>query len=168
MIGFTALAIGSGEPEDCPNPDGVSPAMALQPFNPGNGHGSQRPTIVPFPEDRLPPQNVEAEQGVLGAILLDNDVLHDIIPILKVESFWRDAHQIIFRAVRDLYDAGKPVDALLLDEELKRRGESDRVGGLEAISELVNRVPHAANAKYHAEIVRQKAIAREIISGARC
>ena len=141
--------------------------MSLQPFNPGNGHGPQRPSVVPFPEDRLPPQNIEAEQGVLGAILLDNDVLHDVVQILKVEHFWRDAHQTIYRAICELYGAGKPIDALLLDEELKQRGESDRVGGLEVISELVNRVPHAANAKYHAGIVREKAISREVIAGAR-
>src|SRR4051812_7025405 len=113
--------------------------MAAQPFNPGKDKDSKRAAIVPFPEDRLPPQNIEAEQAVLGAILLDNDVLHDVIPILKVDSFWRDDHQIIFRAIRDLYDQGKPVDAVLLDEELKKRGESERIGGPDTISELVNR-----------------------------
>ena len=143
--------------------------MSAQPFNHGSGrgHGPKTPAIVPFPEDRLPPQNIEAEQGVLGAILLDNDVLHDVVPLIKAEDFWRDDHQLIFRAIRDLYDAGKPVDALLLDEELKRRGESERVGGSDAITELLNRVPHAANAKYHAEIVRQKSIMREVIASAR-
>ncbi len=142
--------------------------MSAKPFNSGNGHDrGNRVAIVPFPEDRLPPQSIEAEQGVLGAILLDNEVLHDVIPILKAQDFWRDDHQIIYRAIRDLYDVGKPVDAIILDEELKRRGEFDRIGGLDALAELVNRVPHAANAKYHAEIVRQKAIMRELISSAR-
>lgn len=136
-----------------------------QPYNSGGrGKGPKLPAIVSFPEDRLPPQNIEAEQGVLGAILLDNEVLHDVVPILKVEDFWRDDHQIIYRAIRELYDLGKPVDALILDEELKRRGEADRIGGTEAIGELISRVPHAANAKFHAEIVRQKAILRGLIT----
>lgn len=141
--------------------------MPAFPLNHSNGNGPKRPTIVPFPEDRLPPQSIEAEQGVLGAILLDNEILHDVIPLLKVADFWRDDHQIVYRAIRNLYDSGKPVDAILLADELTRTGEFDRIGGLDGITELVNRVPHAANAKYHAEIVRQKAIMREVISSAR-
>ncbi len=143
--------------------------MPPQPFNPG-GKGSdrpKRPTIVPFPEDRLPPQNIEAEQGVLGAILIDNEVMHDVVPLLKVEDFWRDDHQLIFGAIRELYSAGKPVDLILLHEELVRRGEFERIGGSETLEALVNRVPHAANAKYHAQIVREKSTKREIIASAR-
>ena len=140
--------------------------MSAQAFNPGRDR-DKRPAIVSFPEDRLPPQNIEAEQGVLGAILLDNDVLHDVIPILKAEDFWRDDHQTIFRAIRDLYDAGKPVDGLILTDELKHRGEFDKIGGMEALTELVDRVPHAVNAKYHAGIVREMALKREVIISAR-
>ncbi len=142
--------------------------MSAQPFNSsGRGHGPRPPAIVSFPEDRLPPQNIEAEQGVLGAILLDNDILHDVAPILKVEDFWRDEHQVIYRAIMHLYDQGKPVDAIILDEELKRRGESERINGPEVISDLINRVPHAANGRFHAEIVSQKAVKREVIAAAR-
>ena len=136
-------------------------------YGKGKGHGPDRPTLVPFPEDRLPPQNIEAEQGVLGAILLDNDVLHDIVPMLRADNFWRDDHQIIFRAIRELYDVGKPVDTTLIAEELSRRGELERIGGLETIRDLVTRIPHAANAKFHAGIVREKAITRDVISSAR-
>ncbi len=142
--------------------------MSAQPFNPGNGQDRpKRADIVPFPEDRLPPQNIEAEQSVLGAILLDNEVLHDVVPLLKVEDFWRSDHQIIYRAIRHLYDEGKPVDTTILYEELTVRGELERIGGLDTLREIANRVPHAANAKYHAEIVRQKAISREVISNCR-
>ena len=73
--------------------------------------------------DRLPPQNLEAEQGVLGSILLDNDVLHDVVGLLNVEDFYRDAHQIVYRAIRDLYDLGKAIDAITLADELTRRDQ---------------------------------------------
>jgi replicative DNA helicase len=124
------------------------------------------PTIVPFPEDRLPPQNLEAEQGVLGSILLDNEVLHEVVGLLKVEDFYRDSHQVLFRAIRDLYDQGKGIDSIILKEELIRRGELDKVGGAEAFAEILGSIPHAANAKYYAEIVRQKAIIRSLIEAA--
>jgi replicative DNA helicase len=123
--------------------------------------------VSPFPEDRLPPQSVEAEQGVLGACLLDDSVIDDVIAILNPEDFWRDDNAIIYKAIRDLKTAGRHVDAILVDEELKRRGVFDRVGGLDTLTDLANSVPHAANAKYHAEIVRQKSITRRLIASAR-
>lgn len=114
--------------------------------------------------DRLPPQNLEAEVGVLGAILIDNDVLHDVVPVLKVEDFYRDDHQIIYKAIRDMYDLGRPIDIITLSEELRTREQYDRIGGDDTLTEKILRnTPHAANAKYHAQIVRQKAIVRELI-----
>src|SRR4051794_26431097 len=96
----------------------------------GNGHGRSwtPPTPAPAPTDRTPPQNIEAEQGVLGSVLLDNDMLHEIIPILKVQDFYRDNHQTIFRAIRDLYNDTKAVDSITLIEELNRRGEFEKIG----------------------------------------
>ena len=116
--------------------------------------------------ERLPPANLEAEMGVLGSVLLDNDTLHDVIPVLKVEDFYRDSHQKIYRVIRDLYDLGKAVDLIILSEELVRRELFDSVGGNEAITGLINSVPHSAHAKYYADIVRQKAISRELIESA--
>ena len=98
----------------------------------GNGNGHSRAAkadVSGLLADRLPPQNLEAEQGVLGSILLDNDVLHEVIPILKADDFYRDAHQIVYRAIRDLYDLGKAVDAITLADELTRRDEIEAVGG---------------------------------------
>ncbi|MEO6809568.1 MAG: replicative DNA helicase [Isosphaeraceae bacterium] len=132
----------------------------------GNGHGHARAPLLVNLADRLPPQNLEAEQGVLGSVLLDNDVLHDVIQVLKVEDFYRDSHQTIFRAIRDLYDLGKPVDSIILTEELTRRGEFEQIGGIETLAQLLGCVPHAANAKYHAGIVREKAIVRDLIAAA--
>jgi len=136
-----------------------------------NGNGSSNGRTPPRENtglsiDRLPPQNLEAEQGVLGSILLDNEVVHDVVATLKVEDFYRDTHQIIYRAIRDLYDLGKPVDGLTLSDALLKRGELEVVGGDEALSELVESVPHAANAKYYADIVRQKSISRKLIESA--
>src|SRR5436309_1446357 len=120
----------------------------------GNGHGRPAVLSTPLP-DRLPPQNIEAEQGVLGSILLDNEVLHDIIPVLKAEHFYRDSHQVIYRAIRDLYDQAKALDSITLEEELRRRDELEKVGGLDAILQILGGVPHSANARYYAQIVRE-------------
>jgi replicative DNA helicase len=113
--------------------------------------------------DRLPPQNLDAEQGVLGSILLDNDVLHEVVPILKVEDFYRDVHQALYRTIRDLYDLGKAIDVITLAEELTRRDQFQAIGGEERLAQIVNCVPSAANARYYADIVRQKSISRELI-----
>ena len=113
--------------------------------------------------DRLPPQNLEAERSVLGSILLDNDPLHDIVLLLRVQDFYRDAHQVIYAAIRDLYDQNKGIDAVTLAEELKRRDQFDQVGGHDIITEIVESVPTAANAKYYANIVKEKAINRMLI-----
>ena len=121
---------------------------------------------LPIDAERLPPANIEAEMGVLGSVLLDNDSLHDVIPILKVEDFYRDTHQKIYRVIRDLYDLGKPVDLILLNEELVRRNLFDAVGGNETLVSLIDSVPHAAHAKYYADLVRQKAISRQLIESA--
>ena len=133
-----------------------------------NGNGSGRP---PKPDaaalaDRLPPQNLEAERSVLGSMLLDNDVLHEIVPILSVADFYRDVHQTIYQAIRDLYDEGKGIDAITLADELIRRDQWDKIGGDETLTEIVHSVPHAANAKYYAGIVREKAISRQLIDSA--
>jgi replicative DNA helicase len=141
----------------------------MPPAHGGNGHGngSGRPNILAGGlGDRLPPQNLEAEQGVLGSILIDNEVLHDIIPVLKPEHFYRDSHQILYRAIRDVYEQAKAVDSITLEDELRRRGELEKVVGLDAIVQILGSVPHSANARYYAQIVREKAVARELIETA--
>jgi replicative DNA helicase len=134
----------------------------------GNGHAHTRFTrsessTLSHP---LPPQNLEAEQGVLGSILLDNDVLHDVVGLLDVDHFYRDNHQILYRAIRDLYDLGKAIDAITISDELIRRDQFKAIGGDEFISQILGSVPHAANAKYYAQIVRQKAVSRALIESA--
>ena len=131
----------------------------------GGGHGRAKAEPMSL-IDRLPPQNIEAERGVLGSILLDNDVLHDVIGLITVEDFYRNSHQVIFRAIRDLYDVGKAIDAITLVDDLIRRDQLQAIGGHEAISQILNCVPHAANAKYYAGIVREKAVSRLLIDSA--
>jgi replicative DNA helicase len=138
--------------------------------SPGNGNpsGSARGSKADSGalSDRLPPQHLEAERGVLGSILLDNEVMHDIVVFLRTEDFYRDAHQVIYAAIRELYDKNKGIDAVTLVEELKLRGQFEQVGGDDTLTEIVTSVPHAANGKYYAEIVKQKATNRQLIESA--
>lgn len=112
---------------------------------------------------RMPPQNLEAERAVLGAALLAPKVLHEISQILAVDDFYRDSHQIIYRRIRELYDAGLEVSGVSLADLLERNGELKKVGADKGIFEIANSVPHAANAVYHAHIVQQKAVTRKLI-----
>ncbi len=131
----------------------------------GHGHGPNL-QVLALDTERLPPANLEAEMGVLGSVLLDNETLHDVVPVLKVEDFYRDGHQKIYRVIRDLYDLGKAVDILILKEELVRRNLFESVGGDETLVGLIEGVPHSAHAKYYADIVRQKSISRQLIETA--
>jgi replicative DNA helicase len=134
----------------------------------GNGNGAGRGSAAGSTSsaDRLPPQNLEAERSVLGSILLDNEVLHDVVQFLREQDFYRDAHRLIFAAIRDLYEKGKGIDAVTLSEELKLRDQFDQVGGDDMLTEICESVPHAANGKYYAGIVKEKATNRQLIEGA--
>src|SRR5438093_6287414 len=113
--------------------------------------------------DRLPPQSREAERCVLGSMLRDNDVIPDVITLIRAENFYFDAHQKIFVAVRTLYDQGHPVDLVLLAEYLNGQKQLEDVGRAAYLAELWDAAPTAANAEYYARIVRDKAITRDII-----
>jgi replicative DNA helicase len=113
--------------------------------------------------DRLPPQNVEAERSVLGSLLRDNSVIGDVVQIVRADNFYSDAHQKIFAAIIGLYDTGKPVDLVVLAEELRQRGHLDDVGGYAALAALWGAEPTAANALYYSRIVRDKAQVRNLI-----
>jgi replicative DNA helicase len=128
-----------------------------------NGPGRGSKADSGSPGDRLPPQHLEAERGVLGSILLDNEVIHDIVAFLRPEDFYRDAHQTIYAAIRELYDKNKGIDAVTLADELKLRSQFEQVGGDDTLTEIVMSVPHAANGKYYAEIVKDKATRRQLI-----
>jgi len=115
---------------------------------------------------RLPPQNLEAETSVLGAVLLENEALNRVLEILKEDDFYREAHRRIFSAILHLYEHSEPVDLITLSEVLKTRGDLDAVGGVEYLNSLVNGVPTAANISYYAKIIKEKAILRKLINRA--
>jgi len=112
---------------------------------------------------KLPPQALDVEEAVLGALMLDRDSLANVIDSLKPETFYKDEHQRIFGAIWELFANSKPVDILTVVQELKKRGELDMVGGPQYITSLTNRVASTANIEYHTRILNQKQIQRELI-----
>lgn len=113
--------------------------------------------------ERVPPQNVEAEAAVLGAVLLDRDALVKAFEVLRPEHFYRETHQRIFTACQELFERNEPVDLITLANELTRRQQLEPMGGSPYLASLVEAVPTAANVLYHASIVRGKALLRELI-----
>ncbi|MCI4624750.1 MAG: replicative DNA helicase [Candidatus Magnetoovum sp. WYHC-5] len=114
--------------------------------------------------ERLPPQSVEAEQFVLGAILLDNEALYKAIDVLVLEDFYKDAHKRIYGAMVRLFDKSEPIDIVTLSEYLKSTGEIEKVGGVSYLSQLAMLIPTSANVAYHSKIVRERALMRRLIS----
>jgi replicative DNA helicase len=115
---------------------------------------------------RVPPQSLDAEQSVLGGILLDNTALDRLVEVLQGDDFYREAHRKIFRGMLRLTERSEAVDLITLSEELRARGELADVGGAAYLAELAERVPTAANILQYARIVRDKAILRSLITTA--
>ncbi|ACI18650.1 replicative DNA helicase [Dictyoglomus thermophilum] len=113
---------------------------------------------------RVPPHNEEAEQAVLGAMLLSRDAIAKVIEILNPDSFYYEHHGIIFRVIVELFEKGLPVDLVSVTEELRSRNLLERVGGNVYIASLLDVVPTAANVEYYANIVAEKALLRRLIS----
>ena len=116
--------------------------------------------------DNLPPQNIEAEQAVLGAIFLNTDALADAMEYVEPDDFYRRAHQILFQAMVDLNNDGEAIDVLTVQNYLTTNNQLDDVGGVAYIAELATSVPTAANAGYYAKIVEEKSMLRRLISTA--
>jgi replicative DNA helicase len=115
-------------------------------------------------DPKLPPQNLEAEQCVLGAILLDNASMAKAMELLTEDDFYRTAHRKIYSGMLDLSEHGEAIDQITLTEHLKGKGELESVGGSAYLAELVQVVPTAANIRYHSKIVRDKALLRGLIT----
>src|SRR4030066_1827125 len=112
---------------------------------------------------KLPPQNIEAEQSVLGGILIENGALHKVMETLTPEDFYREAHRRIYDTLIDLSERDEPADLITLTNELRKKDLLDSIGGASYLASLIDSVPTAANIEYYAKIVREKAILRKLI-----
>ncbi|MFN8278296.1 MAG: replicative DNA helicase [Chitinophagales bacterium] len=112
---------------------------------------------------KLPPQARDFEEAVLGGVMIESKAIDDVIDILHEDSFYVEAHQKIYRAIRMLYAGEHPIDLLTVCEQLKKNGHLDEVGGAYFVAQLTNKVGSAANIEYHARIIAQKYIQRELI-----
>ena len=113
--------------------------------------------------DRTPPQDIAAEQSVLGAMMLSKDAIADVVEALREADFYRPAHATIYDAIITIYGRGDPVDAVTVSAELTRVGEIGRIGGASYLHTLVSLVPTAANAGYYAAIVKERSILRRLV-----
>ena len=114
-------------------------------------------------EEKLIPQNIAAEQSVLGALLIDKTAINRVVGKLKKEDFYRPAHQITYEAMLNLHARNIPIDMVTITEELKKMGKYEDVGGVNFITMLANMEFTSANIQYHARIVEEKALLREVI-----
>ena len=114
-------------------------------------------------EERVPPQNIEAEQAVLGAMLIDKEAIAKVTEILTSDDFYREAHRVIFNAMMELYNKNEAVDMVTITEILKRDNKLEDIGGIAYITSLANVVLTAANVKYHADIVAEKSVLRQLV-----
>ncbi len=113
--------------------------------------------------ERVPPQNLEAEQGVLGSMLLDRDAIARVVELIRSEDFYRDAHRRVYDTMVELFERGEPVDLITVTDRLRDKGQLDDVGGAAYVTALLNAVPTAANVEFYARIVLQKSMLRQLI-----
>ncbi len=113
---------------------------------------------------KIPPQNIEAEQSVLGAILIDADAMHRVVSVLQPEYYYKDAHRLVFVSMLELAERGEPIDLVTLTEKLRTKSELERVGGASYLADLADSVSTSANIEYYAKIVEEKALLRKLIS----
>ncbi|MFF8764380.1 replicative DNA helicase [Nocardiopsis dassonvillei] len=113
--------------------------------------------------ERTPPHDIQAEQSVLGGMLLSKDAITQVVEIIRSADFYRPAHQIIYESIVDLFSRGEPVDAISVNAELTKRGEATRVGGALYLHTLTEAIPTAANAGYYAKIVSDRAVLRRLV-----
>ena len=124
-----------------------------------------RPPVLALgaPAGKLPPQALELEAAVLGALMLEKDALTTVIDILKPQSFYKEAHQHIFKAILSLFDKSEPIDMLTVTQELRELGSIEAAGGAPYVSQLTFKVNSAANIEFHSRVITENAIKRELI-----
>ena len=127
---------------------------------------SNRNTLMEanLPEySKLPPQATDLEEAILSALLIEKEAMTKVIDILAPEAFYKPAHQAIYRAMRRLFEKSLPIDILMVRENLKKEGEAEIAGGAAYLAQLTNKVLSSANIEFHARIVVEKFIQRELI-----
>lgn len=129
-----------------------------------NDKGKVRKISSPTLHGKLPPQALDMEEAVLGALLLEKDALHRVIDILKPHMFYKDANRAIYEVVIELFQNSEPVDILTVKDALRRHGNLEKAGGAYYLTELTSRVASAANIEYHARVVAEKFILRQLIT----
>jgi replicative DNA helicase len=112
---------------------------------------------------KMPPQALDLEEAVLGAMMLEKEAVNHVIDILNPDSFYKESHKKIYKAIQELFGASEPIDILTVTNQLKKKGELELVGGPFYVSNLTNRVASSAHVEYHARIIAQKYIQREVI-----
>ncbi|MEQ6900855.1 replicative DNA helicase [Nocardioides sp. YIM 152588] len=143
---------------------GTRPWTDEPPEDFGDGPAPYEPGQAPQrPGDRTPPQDMAAEQSVLGAMLISKDAIADVVEVLRGVDYYRPAHESIHDAILDLYGRGEPADMVTVAGELQRRGELQKIGGAPYLHTLAANVPIAANAGFYADIVREKAVLRRLV-----
>ncbi len=130
-------------------------------FNKKQARPSEQMSELVF--GKIPPQAIPLEEAVLGAILIEKEALSIVMDTLKESTFYKDAHQIIFRAMIRLFEKAQPIDLLTVTEELRKSGDLEKIGGPYYLVELTNKIASSANIEYHARIISEKAILRELI-----
>ena len=113
--------------------------------------------------ERLPPHNIEAEQAVLGSLLIDRDAIIRVASFLKPDDFYRGSHALIYQAILDLYNRRVPADFVTVVDELERNGRLDDIGGVSYLTELLSAVPSAVHVEYYGRIVERTATLRRLI-----
>ena len=119
--------------------------------------------MAPQHSPKLPPQNNEAEQSVIGAILIENEALLKAIEIVKPEDFYRESHRLIFLSMIELFEKNEPTDYITLTEHLRKKNKLEEVGGASYLTTLCEQIPTAANVEYYAKIVKEKSVLRRLI-----
>ncbi|NIA11578.1 MAG: replicative DNA helicase [Nitrospiraceae bacterium] len=128
---------------------------------------NNKQTVNPeFETDRLPPQNVEAEQSVLGSLMIDKNAIIKVADLIKLEDFYKESHRQIFGAMLDIYEHREPIDLVSVSNRLKEKKQLDEVGGQSYLASLANAVPTAAHIAHYAKIVQKKSTLRRLIDAA--
>ncbi len=127
---------------------------------------AKTPLKSPYSEIRVPPQNLESEKALLGSVMLRPETLHEIFDTVKPESFYAEKHRVIYEAMLDLFTKSDPIDLLSLSSRLKEKKQIEQVGGASYLTELVNTVPSASNARFYADLIHRKFMMRELIEAA--